>query len=55
MIPAGDNGSHVQDTTGGYWFQGTDREHEILWNVLYEAIDTGISRRETTNDRQSKS
>jgi hypothetical protein len=47
MVPVWDNISYTQDSTGGYWSQGTNTEHKILWNVFHEAIDARISRRET--------
>jgi hypothetical protein len=50
MIPIWHSGTYIQDTTSGYWFQSTDTEHEVPGNILNEAIDTGISRRETTNE-----
>jgi hypothetical protein len=50
MVPIWHSCTHIQDTTSRYWFQGTDTEHEVPGDILNEAIYTGISRRETTNE-----
>ncbi len=50
MVPVGHSSTYIQDTTSGYWFQGADTEHEVPGDILNEAIYTGISRRETTNE-----
>jgi hypothetical protein len=50
MIPVWHSSTYVQETTSGYWFQGTNTEHEVPGDILNEAIYTGISGRETTNE-----